>query len=40
MCTRNIPFFIIKKKITLDNSKSAAKGFFSRDSRTSAKQPW
>ena len=31
--------FIIKKKITPDYSKSAAMGFFLRDSRTSTKQP-
>ena len=30
----------IKKKITLNNPKSAANGFFPRDSRTSSKQPW
>ena len=30
MCTHNIPFFIIKRKITPDNSKSAAMGFFSK----------
>ena len=33
MCTHNIPFFIIKKKLTPDYSKSAAMGFFPRDSR-------
>ena len=32
--------FNIKKKITLNYPKSAAKGFFPRDSRTSSKQPW
>ena len=32
--------FNIKKKITLHYSKSAAMGFFPRDSRTSSKQPW
>ena len=32
--------FIIKKKITLDYLKSAAMGFFPRDSRMSLKQPW
>ena len=32
--------FIIKKKITLNYPKSAGKGFFPRDSRTSSKQPW
>ena len=30
----------IKKKTTLNYSKSAAMEFFSRDSRTSSKQPW
>ena len=39
MCTHNIPFFIIKKKIIPDYSKSAAMRFFPRDSRTSSKQP-
>ena len=29
-----------KKKITLNYSKSATKGYFPRDSRTSLKQPW
>ena len=28
------------KKITLNYATSAAMGFFSRDSRTSSKQPW
>ena len=32
--------FVIKTKITPDYSKSAAMGFFPRDSRTSSKQPW
>ena len=32
--------FNIKKKITLNYLKSAAKGFFPRDSSTSWKQPW
>ena len=32
--------FNINKKITLNYPKSAAKGFFPRDSRTSSKQPW
>ena len=32
--------FNIKKKITLNYPKFAAKGFFPRDSRTSSKQPW
>ena len=32
--------FNMKKKITLNYSKSAATGFFPRDSRTSSKQPW
>ena len=32
--------FVIKTKITPDYSKSAAIGFFPRDSRTSSKQPW
>ena len=31
--------FIVKKKIIPDYSKSAAKGFFPRDSKTSSKQP-
>ena len=29
-----------KKKATLNYTKSAAMGFFPRDSRTSSKQPW
>ena len=32
--------FNIKKKITLNDSTSAAMGFFPRDPRTSSKQPW
>ena len=32
--------FNIKKKITLNYSKSEAIGFFQRGSRTSSKQPW
>ena len=32
--------FDIKMKIALNYPKSAAKGFFPRDSRTSSKQPW
>ena len=32
--------FNIKQKITLNYPKSAAMGFFQRDSRTSSKQPW
>ena len=32
--------FIIKNLITLDYPKSAAMGFFPRDSRMSSKQPW
>ena len=32
--------FNIKKKTTLNYPKSAAKGYFPRDSRTSSKQPW
>ena len=32
--------FSIKKKMTLNNSKSVAEGYFPRDSRTSSKQPW
>ena len=32
--------FDIEKKITLNNPKYAAMGFFPRDSRTSLKQPW
>ena len=31
---------VIKKKITLYYPKSAAMGFFTRDSRMSSKQPW
>ena len=31
--------FIIKKKITPDNSKSAVMAFFPRDSRMSSNQP-
>ena len=30
----------IKKKISLNYPKSAAMGFFPRDSRKSSKQPW
>ena len=30
MSTHNIPFFIIKKKITTDYPKSAARGFYSK----------
>ena len=33
-------FFNVKKKIGLSYPKSAAMGFFPRDSRTSSKQPW
>ena len=33
-------FNIKKKKITLNYPKSAALGFFPRQSRTSSKQPW
>ena len=41
MSTHNIPFSIYKKKkIALNYPKSAAMGFFLRDSRTSSKQPW
>ena len=40
MRTHNIPFLGMKKKITLNYPKSAAMGFFRRDSRTSSKQPW
>ena len=29
-----------KKKVILNYPKSAAMGFFPRDSRTSSKQPW
>ena len=38
----NIQYTIsnIKKKITLNYSKSAAMGFFPRGSRRSSKQPW
>ena len=32
--------FVIKTKMTQDYSKSAAMGFFPRDSRMSSKQPW
>ena len=32
--------FDIKRKIDLNYLKSAAMGFFPRDSRTSLKQPW
>ena len=32
--------FNIKRKIDLNYLKSAAMGFFPRDSRTSSKQPW
>ena len=32
--------FVIKTKIISDYSKSAAMGFFPRDSRTRSKQPW
>ena len=32
--------FVIKMKITPDYSKSAAMGFFPRDSKMSSKQPW
>ena len=32
--------FNIKKTITLNDSTSAAMGFFPRDSRTISKQPW
>ena len=32
--------FYIEKKITLNYPKSAAMRLFSRDSRTSSKQPW
>ena len=32
--------FNIKKKITLNDSTSAAIGFSPRDPRTSSKQPW
>ena len=32
--------FNTKKKITVNNPKSAAVGFFPKDSRTSSKQPW
>ena len=40
MSTHNIPFSILKKKISLNYPKSAAMGFFHRDSRMSSKQPW
>ena len=32
--------FNMNKKTSLNYPKSAALGFFSRDSRTSSKQPW
>ena len=32
--------FNVEKKITLNHLKSAATGFFPRDSRTSSKQSW
>ena len=32
--------FNTKKKITLNYPKSAAIGYFPRDSKTSSKQPW
>ena len=32
--------FNIKKRIAQNYAKSAAMGFFPRDSRTSSKQPW
>ena len=40
MNTHNIPLSIQKKEIALIYSKSAAMGFFPRDSRTSSKQSW
>ena len=40
MNTYNIPFFNMKKKNTRNYPKSAAMGFFPRDSRTSSKEPW
>ena len=40
MSTHNIPFSIQNKKITINYSKSAPKGVFPRDSRTTSKQPW
>ena len=33
MSTHNIPFSILEKKITLNYPKSAALGFFPRDSK-------
>ena len=39
MSAHNIPFYNIKKKITLNYPKSAAMGLFPRDSITSSKQP-
>ena len=33
-------FFKIKKKVTLNSSKSAAMGFFPKDVTMSAKQSW
>ena len=40
MSTHIISFSIQNKKITINYPKSAAMGFFPRDSRTSSKQPW
>ena len=38
--TQYTVFNIKKKKITQNYPKSAAEGFFPRDSGTSSKQPW
>ena len=40
MSTHNIPFSIYKKENQSKFPKSAAKGLFPGDSRTSSKQPW
>ena len=39
VCTQ-YTIFVVKTKITPVYSKSAAMGFFPRDSRTSSKQSW
>ena len=38
--THNIPFFSIKKKITLIIPNLQPRDFFPRDSSKSSKQPW
>ena len=40
MSTHNILFYNIKRKMDLSYLKSAAMGFFPRDSSMSSKQPW